>query len=104
MRVERRVTLNADRETVWKVLGDPGRYPALLPHLERWEPVTKGPPGVGSRYTVMWHIGAIPVGENSSIGIEGGDAVISTEINGSRIDLRVPIANEAPPEPVPAPP
>ena len=50
-------------------------------------------------------VGAIPVGENMSVGIEGGDAVISTEINGSRIDLRVPIANEAPPpEPVPAPP
>ena len=50
-------------------------------------------------------VGAIPIGESSSVGIEGGDAVISTEINGSRIDLRVPIANEAPPpEPVPAPP
>lgn len=50
-------------------------------------------------------IGAIPIGDNSSVGIEGGNAVISTEINGSRIDLRVPIANERPPpEPVPAPP
>ncbi|MBJ7437405.1 MAG: transglycosylase domain-containing protein [Sphingopyxis sp.] len=49
-------------------------------------------------------IGAIPVGENTSVGIEGGDAVISTEINGSRIDLRVPIPKEAPAEPVPAPP
>lgn len=62
MRVERRITLNADPDTVWKVLEDPDGYPALLPHLQRWEPVTKGPPGVGSRYTVMWEIGAIPVG------------------------------------------
>ena len=62
MRIERRITLNADPDTVWGVLGDPGRYPALLPHLERWEAVTKGPLRVGSRYTVLWHIGAIPVG------------------------------------------
>lgn len=62
MRVERHLTLDADRDAVWKVLGDPGRYPALLPHLQRWEPVTGGPPVVGSRYTVLWQIGAIPVG------------------------------------------
>ncbi|WP_428629924.1 transglycosylase domain-containing protein [Sphingopyxis sp.] len=49
-------------------------------------------------------IDAIPIGDKSSVGIEGGNAVISTEINGSRIDLRVPITNEAPPEPAPAPP
>jgi carbon monoxide dehydrogenase subunit G len=33
MRVERRITLDADRDTVWKVLGDPNCYPSLLPHL-----------------------------------------------------------------------
>jgi uncharacterized membrane protein len=62
MRVERRITLNADSDTVWKVLEDPNDYPALLPHLQRWEPVTEGPAGVGSRYTVLWQIGGIPVG------------------------------------------
>ena len=62
MRVERRITLNTDRDTVWKVLGNPDRYPSLLPHLQRWEPVTEGPPRVGSRYTVLWEIGGIPVG------------------------------------------
>ena len=62
MRVERRITLNADRDTVWTVLADPNDYPSLLPHLQRWEPVTEGPPAVGSRYTVLWEIGAIPVG------------------------------------------
>lgn len=62
MRVERRVILDADRDTVWKVLADPNDYPALLPHLQRWQPVTEGPPRVGSRYTVLWEIGGIPVG------------------------------------------
>ena len=62
MRVERRLTLDADRDAVWEVLKDPNDYPALLPPLQRWEPVTEGPLGVGSRYTVMWDIGGIPVG------------------------------------------
>jgi uncharacterized membrane protein len=62
MRVERRITLDADRDAVWKVLEDPNDYPSLLPHLERWEPVTEGPLGVGSRYTVLWDVGGIPVG------------------------------------------
>ncbi|MCW5646728.1 MAG: transglycosylase domain-containing protein [Sphingopyxis sp.] len=49
-------------------------------------------------------VAAIPVGDRTRVGIEGGDAVISTEINGSRIDLRLPITKGAPEEPAPAPP
>ena len=62
MRVERGIIVNADRDTVWTVLSDPDRYPSLLPHLERWETLTEGPPELGSRYTVLWKIGSIPVG------------------------------------------
>ena len=62
MRVERRIIVEADRDTVWKVLSDPNRYPSLLPHLERWETLTEGPARVGARYTVLWKIGSIPVG------------------------------------------
>jgi len=43
-------------------------------------------------------VGEISVGDRARIGIEGGDAVISTEINGTRIDLRLPI-EQRPPEP-----
>jgi len=62
MRVERRIVVNADRDTVWKVLSDPRRFQALLPHLEHWETLTEGPARVGARYTVLWKIGSIPVG------------------------------------------
>ena len=62
MRVERRIIVNADRDTVWKVLSDPDRYPSILPHLERWETLTEGPIRVGARFTVLWKIGSIPVG------------------------------------------
>jgi uncharacterized membrane protein len=62
MRVARRIVVNADRDTVWKVLSDPDRYPSFLPHLERWETLAEGPARVGARYTVLWKIGSIPVG------------------------------------------
>ncbi len=62
MRVERRIVVNAERDTVWKVLSDPDRYPRLLAHVERWERLTGGPARVGARYTVLWKIGSIPVG------------------------------------------
>jgi len=62
MRVERRLLINADRHAVWKVVSDPDCYPQFMPHLERWETITDGPPRVGSRYTVLWKIGSIPVG------------------------------------------
>lgn len=61
MRVERRIVVNADRDTVWNVLSDPDRYPSFLAHLERWETLTEGPVRV-ARYTVLWKIGSIPVG------------------------------------------
>ncbi|TDL00199.1 SRPBCC family protein [Mycobacterium paragordonae] len=62
MRVERRIVVKADRDTVWEVLSDPDRYPSFLAHLERWETLTEGPVRVGARYTVLWKIGSIPVG------------------------------------------
>ncbi len=49
-------------------------------------------------------IGEIPVGEKTSVGIQDGDAVITTEIGGNRIDLRLPIESGRPvAEPVPPP-
>ncbi len=52
-------------------------------------------------------IGDIPIGDRTRIGIEGNDAVITTEINGSRIDLRLPMPDRTPepalPEPQPPP-
>jgi uncharacterized membrane protein len=62
MRLQRRVEIDADRETVWKRVSDPGSYPEFMANLERWDTLTKGPPGVGSRYTGHWKIGSVPVG------------------------------------------
>ena len=62
MRVERRLIINADRDAIWKVVSNPDCYPSFMPNLERWETLTEGPPGVGSRYEVHWKIGSVPVG------------------------------------------
>jgi uncharacterized membrane protein len=62
MRLQRRVDIDATRDMVWKRVSDPGSYPDFMANLERWETVTEGPVGVGSRYTGHWKIGSVPVG------------------------------------------
>jgi uncharacterized membrane protein len=62
MRVERRLIVNADADTVWKVVSDPDCYPSFMSNLERWETLSEGPVEVGSRYTAHWKIGSAPVG------------------------------------------
>ena len=62
MRVERRCVIDADRDSVWKAVSDPGCYPEFMASLERWETVTEGPAGLGARYTVHWKIGSVPIG------------------------------------------
>jgi uncharacterized membrane protein len=62
MRVERQCVINADRDTVWKTVSDPDRYPSFMTNLERWEPANDQPAGAGARYLVHWKIGSVPVG------------------------------------------
>jgi uncharacterized membrane protein len=62
MRLQQRVIIDADRDTVWKHVSDPACYPEFMTSLERWEAVSDGPVGVGSRYTGHWKIGSVPVG------------------------------------------
>ena len=37
MRVERHCVIDADRDTVWKVVSDPDCYPSFMANLARWE-------------------------------------------------------------------
>jgi uncharacterized membrane protein len=62
MRVQRQCIVDADRDTVWKVVSDPGCYPEFMASLERWETNSDGPAGTGARYTVHWKIGSVPIG------------------------------------------
>ena len=62
MRLSRSVIIDVDPHIVWKHVSDPGCYPEFMASLERWEVVTPGPVGVGSRYTVHWKVGSVPIG------------------------------------------
>ena len=62
MRVERRCVVDADRGDVWKAVSDPDCYPTFMPNLARWETITDGAMGIGSRFKVHWKIGSVPVG------------------------------------------
>jgi uncharacterized membrane protein len=62
MRVERRCVIDADRDAVWKIVGDPDNYPLFMTRLERWDKANDEPAGVGARYQVHWKIGSVPVG------------------------------------------
>lgn len=62
MRVQRQCVVDADRESVWKVVSSPDCYPEFMASLERWETVDDGPAGLGARYTVHWKVGSVPIG------------------------------------------
>jgi uncharacterized membrane protein len=62
MRVQRRCVVDADRDTVWKYVSNPDCYPEFMASLERWETLSDGPAAVGSRYTVHWKVGSVPIG------------------------------------------
>ncbi|HEX3545270.1 MAG TPA: SRPBCC family protein [Mycobacterium sp.] len=62
MRVQRQCVIDADRDTVWKVVSNPECYPEFIASLERWETVTEGLAGKGARYTVHWRVGSVPIG------------------------------------------
>ncbi len=62
MRLQRSVIVDVDRHIVWKHVSDPACYPEFMANLERWETVTEGPVGIGSRYTVHWKVGSVPIG------------------------------------------
>ena len=62
MRLQRSVVADVDQNAVWKHVSDPNCYPEFMASLERWETVTEGPVGVGSRYTVHWKVGSVPIG------------------------------------------
>ncbi|ULE32470.1 SRPBCC family protein [Mycobacterium sp. IDR2000157661] len=62
MRVQRQCVIDADRDTIWKVVSDPGCYPQFMASLNRFETLSDDPAGLGARYTVHWKVGSVPIG------------------------------------------
>jgi uncharacterized membrane protein len=62
MRMDRRRIIAADRADIWRHVSDPDCYPEFMASLERWEPLSDKPVEVGSRFTVHWKVGSVPIG------------------------------------------
>ncbi len=62
MRVQRQCVVDADRDTVWKIVSSPDCYPEFMASLERWEAAEDAPASKGARYTVHWKVGSVPIG------------------------------------------
>jgi penicillin-binding protein 1A len=43
----------------------------------------------------------VPIADKTSVGVKDGNAVISTEIGGTKIDLKLPIGDRTPVTPPP---
>ena len=62
MRVERSNVIDADRDTVWKIVSDPDRYPSFMTRLERWDSANDQPPVSALVTSCTGKIGSVPVG------------------------------------------
>jgi penicillin-binding protein 1A len=71
---------------------------------ERAKPRPAHNPGGAVQPQDLPELPARPSGEQTLVGGEGGEAVISTEIGGNRIDLRLPVGGDRAPEDAPPPP
>ncbi len=70
MRIEQQTTIEASRDEVWAVLGDPAGYPRFMPGITRFDPErerseTDGEPGrlhQGSRFSMRMRVGSAEIG------------------------------------------
>ncbi|CAN5519883.1 long-chain-fatty-acid--CoA ligase FadD2 [soil metagenome] len=73
MRIEEQITVEATREEVWALLGDPAGYPRFMPGITRFDPEgersardheasTPDDLDKGSRFSMRMHVGSADVG------------------------------------------
>jgi ribosome-associated toxin RatA of RatAB toxin-antitoxin module len=62
MRVAQRIRIERSPADVFKLIGDPSRYPSFLGGMTTWKPVSAQTQGVGSRFRVLMKVGSVQVG------------------------------------------
>jgi len=62
MWIEETINVAASRERVWRLVGDPGRYPRFMADISRWERSGAKRKGLGARYQVRLHAGSADLG------------------------------------------
>jgi ribosome-associated toxin RatA of RatAB toxin-antitoxin module len=62
MRIAQKITIDRPPADVFKLVGDPARYPSFLAGATTWKPVSAQTHGVGARFRVLMKVGAVQVG------------------------------------------
>jgi len=62
MRISQKIRIEGSPADVFKLIGDPARYPAFLTGTTTWKPVSQQTHGVGARFRVLMKVGSVEVG------------------------------------------
>ena len=62
MRISQKVQIDRPPADVFKLIGDPARYPQFLSGMTTWKPVTEQTQGVGARFRILMKVGSVQVG------------------------------------------
>ena len=62
MRIAQKITIDRPPADVFKLVGDPARYPSFLAGMTTWKPVTAQTQGIGARFRVLMKVGSVQVG------------------------------------------
>ena len=62
MRISQKIHIERPPADVFKLVGDPARYPSFLSGATTWKPVSEQTQGVGARFRVLMKVGAVQVG------------------------------------------
>ena len=62
MRISQRISIERPPADVFKLIGDPARYPSFLVGMTTWRPVTALSQGVGAKFRTLMKVGSVEVG------------------------------------------
>lgn len=62
IRHSQKIKIERPPADVFKLIGDPARYPSFLAGMTTWKPVTEQTQGVGARFRILMKVGSVEVG------------------------------------------
>src|SRR5438445_3995645 len=62
MLISQKIRIERPPADVFKLIGDPARYPAFLTGMTTWKPLSEQTQGVGARFRVLMKVGSVQVG------------------------------------------
>ncbi len=60
--IRRTITIDSEPATVFRLIGDPARYPEFFVGITHWEARSRKRRGVGAEYRVLMRVGSVDVG------------------------------------------